>query len=105
VSVVSVSVIIVNWNGKKIIAECLGKQKVRILIIKDWHHPPDLIACHKPNENRSPILISKGFSVMPVLCASNTPAHFTMSSIAVMAVMIFLKALYSLKSHPSQHAN
>jgi hypothetical protein len=53
----------------------------------------------------SPFLIPKGFQRWPVLCLSNTPVPFTMSSIAVMPVMIFLKALYSLKSHPSQDGN
>jgi hypothetical protein len=38
-------------------------------------------------------------------CALNTPAHFTMSSIAAMPVTIFLKALYPFKSHSSQDGN
>ncbi len=80
-------------------------RKQRDLNFKLLANHPSLTAFHKSNESKFLTLISKGFLRWPVLCASNTPGPFTMSSIDVMPVMIFLKASYSLKSHPSEHGN
>jgi len=82
-----------------------GPRKTRDRPLNYWRNHLSLIALHKSKESKSPTVISKGFQWWPVLWASNTPVPFTMSSIAIMPVMIFLKALYSLKSHPSQPGN